>query len=550
MDSVIALEAGVLVFTQWVDNSLQTVVVRDIGKKKSVRLDGYENFEPMAISPDGERIALFRGTHWEGQRNEVAVIAWRRRERLLFKNEQPYGTALFDATGTLLLVTIEKQKTVCIDVATGEVVAQTTGKHQTLRAYHFDATRNAVWLPPPSRRAKRQLFDFATRTERPAPAAVDAVSPGGALYRIDENVTRLDASFQPMWSVFASRPGIDFPLTAHPLFGGTEDVIVFDEPNPGSMWGFWVARNATTGKELARRDQASGEAPEVGWPGRYLVQPNEQLLWSVDTLATKPVDLLGPLRPPAPGAEAPPPVSRQAVPSVPTSSDMTFADATTATIVAGRCLACTLSPTDAEELCDAVDALAERLELPLVLLLAADFSTLPSQDEPNPYRGVVGLLCVTNDVETETLQAVTVEALHSAVDGARALPWAEIEALLPPLDEPLSVDVGLVATATGPLAGFELAFGVPAARTPADDEDHTQTDGESPQDRELSLAYVAGRNMAQETPSRGVWGTCVCDGGDWPLLSLGEHLGNVEQHRAEVGSLADEARYIILPRYD
>jgi hypothetical protein len=94
------------------------------------------------------------------------------------------------------------------------------------------------------------------------------------MYRLDTHITRLNADFQPLWSFFASHPGMDFDLPPKVLCPGTEDAVVYDEPKPGAMWGFWVSRNANTGKELARRPQASGESPDVAWPGRYLVQAN------------------------------------------------------------------------------------------------------------------------------------------------------------------------------------------------------------------------------------------------------------------------------------
>ena len=294
MSTQVSLAAGVLVFKHWVQNGVEHAIVRDIARKRSVRLAEFDDCDPMAISHDGERIAFLRGKRWQRQPNEVVVVAWRKGETICRKTGEPHLSAVFDLSGALLLVTVEKATGVCVDVATGTVVARTTRKLETVLPHHFDAARNAVWLPPAGRRsASRLLFDFATRSEKPAPAVVDAVSPDGALYRLDTHLTRLNEQFEPMWSVRASRPGMDFELAPTPIFPGSEDALVHDEPDPQDrVWGFWVARNAATGKELARRKAASGESPEVGWPGRYLVQPKESLLWSVDTLKTKHVDVL------------------------------------------------------------------------------------------------------------------------------------------------------------------------------------------------------------------------------------------------------------------
>jgi hypothetical protein len=543
MSSVIALQARVLVFTEWVRNGLQNVVVLDIDAKRAVRLEGYENFDPMAVSHDGERVALFRGKHWEGQNNEIAVVAWRTGKRLFSRNDKPYESALFDLTGQLLLVTIEKQKTTCFDVARGAVIAQTNGKHETLRAHHFDATRNIVWLPPTSPRTKKRvIFDFATRTEKPAPAVVDAVSPGGAMYRLDTHITRLDADFQQLWSFFASRPGMDFDLPTHPLFPGTEDAVVYDEPKPGATWGSWVSRNATTGKELARRPQASGESPDVAWPGRYLVQPDEQLLWSVDTLKTKSVDLMGGLGEPALDVAAP--VAPKVVPveTAPSSLDLTTTDVTTAMIIAGRTIAIRLDASEVEAMCERIDELAERLDVPLVVALSGDFSGSADGDEELPCSGVVGLLCSVNDAYHDP-KPVSAEAIHDTLARAARLPWKEIEASLPPLDEPLSPVTELVALATGPLAGFKLAFGVPITKAAAEG-------GEAAAQREPSLEYAAGRDMSQEPMTSGVWGMSLCAFGDWPMEAIDKHLGELEDLRALVGSLASESRYFILPSFD
>ncbi len=89
MRARISLDAAILLFSNWRANNLQYVVVRDIAKQRSVRLVGYDNFEPMDLSRDGERVALFRGKHWQGHKNEIVVIAWRTGERLFTRTEQP-----------------------------------------------------------------------------------------------------------------------------------------------------------------------------------------------------------------------------------------------------------------------------------------------------------------------------------------------------------------------------------------------------------------------------------------------------------------------------
>jgi hypothetical protein len=115
--------------------------------------------------------------------------------------------------------------------------------------------------------------------------------------------------------------------------------------------------------------------------------------------------------------------------------------------------------------------------------------------------------------------------------------------LLPPLDEPLSPNIELVALAAGPLAGFELAFGVPITQAAADR-------GEAAAQREPSLEFAAGRDMSQERMTSGVWGMSICAFGDWPMEAIDKHLAEVEVHSALLGSLASESRYFILPHFD
>lgn len=228
------------------------------------------------------------------------------------------------------------------------------------------------------------------------------------------------------------------------------------------------------------------------------------------------------------------------------SKDLCLAGATTAVIVVGRGFSLTASGASWEALCEAVDALAAALALPLVVVAATDLASA-EPDDTIDASAVVGL-CVATATGPEPV-AVGSDALRSAVTDADAVPWARVGEIVDAIeipDEPLDEETQLFVVPTGPLAGCHVAFGVPA-----DDEGALPewTPG-SPQSLEPALEFVAGKDQDQRPIAQGVWGVSVLYRGDWETGVLDVGPARHAERTARLGRLAPRAGYYLMASFD
>lgn len=228
------------------------------------------------------------------------------------------------------------------------------------------------------------------------------------------------------------------------------------------------------------------------------------------------------------------------------SRDLNFADVTTAAVVAGRGFSLTTTAAAWDALCTAVDALAEALALPLVVMVATDFSSVEPEDTVGACA-VVGL-CVASAEGPEPVP-VDGKALRDAVEAAAAVPWDRVAALIDAIelpDEPLDEEAQLQVVSTGPLAGCHVAFGVPAD----DERALTEWTPGSPQSQEPTLEFVAGKDQDQRPIAQGVWGVSVLYRGDWETGVLDVGPARHAERTARLGRLAPRAGYYLMASFD
>lgn len=257
---------------------------------------------------------------------------------------------------------------------------------------------------------------------------------------------------------------------------------------------------------------------------------------------------------------------------------MAYTEEPTAYLLAGRTLRIRDCEQDEfDELCARIDEMGGELHKRLVVIPEGDFTeTGVPVSERVALECVVGLLVE----ETGTYPAlVDHEALTAALASARELPWEAIMGLVPDLVEEPEVlargwfgkEVGLYATACGPLAGVMLGYGVLSElRENYDYDDYYKThdsddDEDQPDDEERFLAgkdtvaavmpaleLVRG-NLETQVPQSeavyGVWVTRALWDGRMPVpvdISQAAH----QDRAAKLGPLAEQSNYYLIGHYD
>jgi hypothetical protein len=224
------------------------------------------------------------------------------------------------------------------------------------------------------------------------------------------------------------------------------------------------------------------------------------------------------------------------------AEDLNFTDRTTAAIVAGRTGQVELDAAGMRGLCRQIDALAARAGLPIGIVVASDLAASlvgVAADEPAATTVAVGLLIAWTDRPDP--EPVAWDELKTALERARALPWAELAALID-----LADDLAIWGCATGPLAGFHVAYGVPC-RDQAQEPSYRPG---TPQAVDPALEMVAGKDMRQRWIDDGVWGVALAYNGDWCMTELPFDARSHAERVALLGNLAPRAGYYLMSCYD
>lgn len=239
----------------------------------------------------------------------------------------------------------------------------------------------------------------------------------------------------------------------------------------------------------------------------------------------------------------------------PSSKEINFTDLATAAIIAGRGFRAMCALGLWEQFFERLDQLAGELKLPLAIIVTTDLTsssrgTFPwrlKTDEVWDAHAIVGLLVAATDDPSG--HQVPWEQLQGAVDRATSIPWDKlatmIDSLLQP-DSTLDDETALWVGATGPLAGFHLAYGVPAL----DESEELAWSAGSPQSQEPALEFVSGKDMDQHPVKEGIWGMDVASRADWGYLRLELNAAAHAEHRAMLGVLAVQASYYLMSCYD
>lgn len=159
---IINRQAGIGLFEKKQDvNELGLFIVDFITSQKGY-LDGYADWEPCSISPDGKRLAI-RTTcsHKGAYRTELTVIE--RSDNKVLYNTKDYFVydVAFNATGDRLLLVADKRKPFCYDVLTQQITAQLP---KQIRAYKgdLDIQQDIFFAPCETVKDTCYLFSFQT----------------------------------------------------------------------------------------------------------------------------------------------------------------------------------------------------------------------------------------------------------------------------------------------------------------------------------------------------------------------------------------------------
>ncbi|WP_186382763.1 hypothetical protein [Amycolatopsis rhizosphaerae] len=253
------------------------------------------------------------------------------------------------------------------------------------------------------------------------------------------------------------------------------------------------------------------------------------------------------------------------------SKELTYTDETSAYLIAGRRLSGPFSDAGFDEFCGRIDLLAGELDAPLVVVPDGNFGgSGVAVSEAGWLSCALGLLI--HRADTEHPASVPYQDLTTAVARAEALPWDRISALIVACgqDGPrqLSDDVVVHATASGPLAGVKVGYGVRVDLRPIepDDEDWDDEDDDEDWDEDgpvfdettgvaalvPGLSLIRGTLIDQTPQSDAVYGVQVGRAFydepkpivlDFSEAAHAERLGRL-------GVLADQAAYHLIAHYD
>lgn len=249
------------------------------------------------------------------------------------------------------------------------------------------------------------------------------------------------------------------------------------------------------------------------------------------------------------------------------SRELTYADETSALLIAGRRLSGPFGDAGFDEVCGRADLLAAELGAPLVVVAAGIGGSGLRVSEAGWLSCSVGLLIRRAD--TGRPAAASYRELTAALAGAEALPWERITELVaagdPDGPHQLTDGVVVQATSSGPLAGVKVGYGVAVDLRPAEDEDDEDEDEDWDDEDEPAfdettgvaalvpgLSLIRGTLLDQSGQPDAVYGVEVARAFyDEPKpvvldLSAAAHAERVRR----LGELADQAAYHLIAHYD
>lgn len=249
------------------------------------------------------------------------------------------------------------------------------------------------------------------------------------------------------------------------------------------------------------------------------------------------------------------------------SREFAYTDDTSAYLVAGRRLTGPFSDNGFDEFCGLLDQLARELDQPLVLLPEGNFGgSGVAISEAGLLSCALGL--VVSRTDTKHIGSVTHQDMIAAVARAEALPWDKLGELISSSekDGPRRLDDGmaLYATASGPLAGVMVGYGVPVdLRRVVDEDDEDEDDWDDEDDLFFDettgvasvvpgLRLIQGNLMDQTPQPDAVYGVEVARAlYDQPKpialdISDAAHADRVDK----LGELSAQSAYHLIAHYD
>ncbi|MBV9379520.1 MAG: hypothetical protein JOY82_23300 [Streptosporangiaceae bacterium] len=245
------------------------------------------------------------------------------------------------------------------------------------------------------------------------------------------------------------------------------------------------------------------------------------------------------------------------------SRKLTYAEFPSAYLVAGRRLAGRFTDNGFDEFCGWLDEIAAEVNEPLVVIPAGNFCGTGSRiSETSMLSCALGLLVASAD--TEHVSSTTGEDIVAMVGRAKTLPWERITELVSfsGCDGPkgLQDELALYATATGPLAGVMIGYGVLVALRPEDEEwdydvDEEQEFVSGPNSVAAivpGLSIMRGNLLDQSPQPNAIYGVTVEQAFyDEPRpvsvdVSAKAHASRV----AALGELSAQSAYHLIAHYD
>jgi hypothetical protein len=243
--------------------------------------------------------------------------------------------------------------------------------------------------------------------------------------------------------------------------------------------------------------------------------------------------------------------------------EMTYTDETSSYLVAGRVLEAEFSEGGFAEFCGWLDEVAAEAGQPIVVVPAGNFGSSGIEfSEGGLAYCALGVLIGSTD--TTQLTSLAYNDLLSGVAQAEALPWDRIAEVVAfgerDGEKELNEVLGLYATATGPLAGVVVGFGVPVMLRDPDEgwepgldverrflDDPTTVAATVP-----GLAVVGGNGTDQTRQSTATYGVEVASelyDGRLPApvdISAAAHADRMRR----LAQLSDQSAYHLMAHYD